>query len=86
LLAIFRSRTQKGETNRSSDVNKNQAQRYNAKAALKVLAPDALVYEPGMSKAGVSTIPKEIQKPPYEERAVAPNVLPTAISHIPARS
>ena len=29
---------------------------------------------------GVRTIANEIQKPPYEDRAVAPNVLPTAIS------
>lgn len=29
---------------------------------------------------GVRMMAKEIQKPPYEERAVAPNVFPTAIS------
>jgi hypothetical protein len=33
-----------------------------------------------MWKKGVRTIAKEIQKPPYEESAVAPKVFPTAIS------
>lgn len=35
-----------------------------------------------LTGAGMRTIAKEIQKPPYDERAVAPNVLPTAISLI----
>jgi len=33
---------------------------------------------------GVRMIANEIQKPPYEDKAVAPKVLPTAISHMPA--
>ena len=35
---------------------------------------------------GVKMIAVPIQNPPYEDSAVAPKVLPTAISHIPARS
>jgi hypothetical protein len=31
-------------------------------------------------KLGVRMRPKEIQKPPYDDSAVAPKVLPTAIS------
>jgi hypothetical protein len=33
-----------------------------------------------LTGAGMSTMAKEIQKPPYEDSAVAPKVLPTAIS------
>ena len=42
-----------------------------------VARPDSIWNPPG-----VRMIAKEIQKPPYEDRAVAPNVLPTAISLI----
>ena len=35
---------------------------------------------------GVKIMAKAIQKPPYDESAVAPKVFPTAISHIPAKS
>ena len=33
-----------------------------------------------LNPPGVSVMANEIQNPPYEERAVAPKVLPTAIS------
>jgi len=35
---------------------------------------------------GIRIVAKDIQKAPYEEKAVAPKTLPRGNSHIPARS
>ena len=65
-------------------VKMNQPARKKPKALLKSLTPTVVVavdvYAAPMPKPGVRTQPMAIQKPPYEERAVAPKVFPTAIS------
>ena len=74
----------------STNVKMNQPSRKNPKAFAKSLTPapvgfpvvlSVVAYAATISKPpGVRTIAKESQKPPYEDRAVAPKVLPTAIS------
>lgn len=50
---------------------------------MRALGPAAVVMSSMMLKPpGVRIMAKEIQKPPYEDRAVAPKVFPTAISLI----
>jgi hypothetical protein len=63
-------------------VKMNQPARKYPKALLKSLTPAvAPLYSSIMlNPPGVRTIATEIQKPPYDERAVAPKVFPTAIS------
>jgi hypothetical protein len=60
-------------------VKMNQPIRKRPKESRKVLS---LISWRALSiaKPGVRIIAKEIQKPPYDDRAVAPKVLPIAIS------
>jgi hypothetical protein len=64
---------------RSIVVKMNHPARKNPTAEGKLSSADPLYASP-MPKPGVTTIAYEIQKPPYDDRAVAPKVLPTAIS------
>ena len=65
---------------RSNKVVKiNHPARKKPKAMSSVVPPLA-VYASMIPKPGVKMIAYEIQKPPYDDRAVAPKVLPTAIS------
>jgi len=88
-----RSRVKKSEKNatvdlrvhkRSRKVNINQPNKKNPKEFKKtaLVPPPSAVTIP--KPPGVRVMAKEIQKPPYEESAVAPKVFPTAISHMPA--
>lgn len=72
---------------RSRNVNINHPIRNSPILLFKPAPPsdsfsDASIPNP----PGVSRIANEIQKPPYDDNAVAPNVLPMPISHIPASS
>ncbi len=55
--------------------------RKNPTTSSNPAAPSAPMTVSSIAKPpGVKIIAKEIQKPPYDESAVAPKVLPTAIS------
>ena len=56
--------------------------RKNPKELMNATSPPFLSVSEAMipNPPGVRVMAKEIQNPPYEERAVAPKVLPTAIS------
>ena len=58
-------------------VKMNQPARKKPKALVKSAGE---VYDAAIARLGVLTKAKAIQKPPYEDRAVAPKVFPTAIS------
>ena len=64
----------------SRKVKMNQPMRYSPKESRKGVGDSASSVEAISKPPGVRMMAVPIQKPPYEDRAVAPKVLPRAIS------
>lgn len=72
---------------RRSVVNMNQPIKKKPNESKNIPGPPAASMVSGIANPpGVRVIAKAIQKPPYEDSAVAPKVFPIAISHMPAKS